>query len=186
MVAIALTGCSKKDSAIENLKKMDVAVNQESLSTYAVKGDLETVKLLIDAEVPAGALNRLGKSALVDSAYSGKKDVVAYLLDSKVDVNTTDSTKLTALAAAVANNQEQVVTFLLERKANPNLVDAGGTSPLISAAWLGATNSVKALLANGAELNYRRPSDGISPLKAALAGNHLDAVQMLKTAGATE
>lgn len=76
--------------------------------------------------------------------------------------------------------------LLLEHGANPNVVDSVGSTPLIEAAWQSNLPLVKALLAKGAAPNYKRPDNGFTALKAAVATNKTDVVQALKAAGATE
>ena len=180
---VMAAGCTK-DSAIESLKKKNIAVSADSLCFYSSKGDLKTVKLLLDAGVEVNAKNSSGSTALIEASWAGKQEVVSYLLDAKADVNSASSGQLTALSAAVNQKQETVALLLLEHGANPNLVDPGGSTPLIEAAWQGSLPLVKALLAKGAAPNYKRPDSGFTVLKA--AGNKADIVQALKTAGATE
>lgn len=190
--ALIIAGCSsKKEIATEALGKRGVAITADSLVAASSKGDLETIKLLIEAGVDANAADSKGNLALVDAAWSGNKDVAVYLMDSKVEIDKPNSSKITALHAAISGPnktqaQEQLVTILLERKANSNLADSNGSSPLISAAWLGNVNAVKALVKNGAQVNYTRPSDGMTAYKAALAANHPEVAEVLKSAGATE
>jgi ankyrin repeat protein len=176
------TGCS--DTAVETLQKKKIAASVDSLCIYSSKGDLETVKLLIDAGVDIYARSSLGSRPLIDASWAGKQDVVLYLLDSKADVNGTNSGGLTALSAAIKH--EQVALLLLDRGANPNVVDPTGSSPLIESAWLGNVPLVKALLAKGAVPNYRRSSDGMTAMKIAVLAKKADIIQILKAAGATE
>lgn len=180
---VMAAGCTK-DSAIESLKKHNIAVSADNLSGFSNKGDLATVKLLLEAGVDVNAKDSQGSTALREASYAGKQEVVSYLLDAKADVNSPSSAKFTALSAAISQKQVAIALLLLEHGANPNVVDPAGSTPLIEAAWQGSLPLVKALLAKGAAPNYKRSDIGFTALKA--AGNKADIVQALKAAGATE
>jgi len=179
-----VAGC-KKDSPLESLHKKNIAVSTDSLGIYSSQGDLAMVKLLLDAGIEVNTKNSRGSNALIEASWAGKQEVVSYLLDAKADVNSASSGKLTALSAAVNQKQESVALLLLEHSAKPNVVDSAGSTSLIEAAWQGNLSLVKALLAKGAALNYKRPDNGFTALKAVVATNKTDVVQALKAAGAT-
>ena len=183
---VIAAGCSNKDSAIKSLQQKKIAVSADSLCFFAGKGDLATVKSLLDAGVDVNAKDSRGSRPLIDASWAGKQDVVLHLLDAKADVNGVSVGQLTALSAAINTKQESLALLLLERDANPNVVDPAGSSPLMGCAWQGNVPLVKALLAKGAMPNYRRPSDGMTALKVAVAAQKADIIQMLKAAGATE
>lgn len=170
----------------ESLPEKSIAASADSLGVYSSKGDLEKVKLLLNAGIEVNTKNSHGSNALIEASWAGKKEVVSYLLDAKADVNSVSSGQLTALSAAVNQKQGSVAFLLLEHGANPNVVDSVGSTPLIEAAWQGNLHLVKALLANGATPNYKRSGNGFTALKAAVATNKTDVVQALKAAGATE
>jgi ankyrin repeat protein len=183
---VIAAGCSNKDSPIKSLQQKKIAVSADNLCFFASKGDLATVKLLLDAGVDVNAKDSRGSRALIDASWAGKQDVVLHLLDAKADVNGASAGQLTALSAAINTKQESLALLLLERGANPNIVDPAGSSPLIECSWQGNVPLVKALLAKGAMPNYRRPSDGMTALKVAVAAQKADIIQMLKAVGATE
>ncbi|MFZ1545572.1 MAG: ankyrin repeat domain-containing protein, partial [Candidatus Nitrotoga sp.] len=170
----------------ESLPEKNIAVSADSLGVYSSKGDLKTVKLLLNAGIEVNTKNSRGSNALIEASWAGKQEVVSYLLDAKADVNSASSGQLTALSAAVNQKHESVALLLLEHGANPNAVDSVGSTPLIEAAWQGNLALMKTLLAKGATPNYKRPDNGFTALKAAVATNKTDAVQALKAAGATE
>jgi ankyrin repeat protein len=185
-ICVVIAGCSGKDTALESLKKQNIAVTVDSLAFHASQGDLPVAKLLIDAGVDANARTSRGSLPLVDAAWAGKQEVVSFLLDSRADVNATSSGQLTALSAAVKQKHGKIVEMLLERGANPNIADAGGGTPLMDLAWQGDLPLVSALLKKGAATNPKRTADGLTALKAAAAANRADIVQVLKAAGASE
>jgi len=181
-----VVGCTSYDSAIETLKKKNIAISSDNLCMYSSQGDLAMVELLVIAGIDVNTRNSSGSTALIEASWAGKQGVVSYLLDAKADVNSATSGKLTALSAAVYHKQESVALLLLERGANPNVIDSSGTTPLIEAAWQGSISLVKGLLAKGALPNYKRRDNGFTALKAAVAANKMDIAQVLKAAGATE
>lgn len=183
---LMIAGCSKKDAAIASLKKDNITLTAESLTFFANKGDSKKIELLLDAGVNVDVKDSQGATALISASWGGKQDVVAYLLNAKADVNIASAAKLTALLAAVNQKQDQIAILLLENGANPNVADAIGSSPLITAAWQGNATLVRAMTEKGADVNYKRPSDGLTAIKAAQAANNLDIVQHLKSRGAIE
>jgi hypothetical protein len=168
----------------ESSQKKNIAFSVDSLSISSSKGDLKTVKSLLDEGVDVNARDSRGSRALIDASWAGQKEIVSYLLDKKADVNLLSSSKYTALSAAINQRHVPIALLLLEHGANSNVVDPVGSTPLIEAAWQGNLPLVKALLAKGATPNYKRPDNGFTALKA--AGYKTDIVKALKAAGATE
>lgn len=156
------------------------------LDFCAGKGDLETVKLLLDTGVNVNAKNSRGSNALIGASWTGKQEIVSYLLGVKADVNLAPSGQSTALTAAVIQKHEPIALLLLERRDNPNIVEASVITPPIIAAWQGSLALVKALLTKGANAKYIRPDNGQTALKMAAAAKNADMVKALKAAGATE
>jgi ankyrin repeat protein len=185
-ILVMAGGCDTKDSSIASLQKKNIPLTVESLSFYSNKGDLETVKLLVNAGVDVNTINSSGNNALIEATWVGKQEVVSYLLDAKANVNFISSKKLTPLSAAVNQKQESIAELLLEHGANPNIIDTAGSTPLIEAAGQGNLPLVNALLAKGADANYRRPNDKLTALRAASGANKQEIVQALKSAGASE
>lgn len=185
-LVLMIAGCSKKDAAIESLRKNKIALTADNLGFYSSKGDLEKVKLLLDAGVDVNAIGSTGSSALISASWAGKQEVVSYLLEAKANVNTVSLGKPSALIVAINQKQEKIALSLIEHGANPNVVDSTGTSPLIVAAWQGDAALVRALTEKGADVNYKRPSDGLTAKKAAVAAGKLDIAQHLKSRGATD
>jgi len=176
---------SPKHSVIGLLQKNNIIASANSLSFYSAKGDLATVKLLINAGIDVNAQTSGGSYALIEASWAGKQDVVSYLLDAKADVNSA-SNQITPLSAAIIQKHELIALLLLEHGANPNVVDSIGSTPLMECSWQGNVLLVNALLSKGASPNYRRSSDGMTATKFALAAKKEDVVKILKAAGASE
>lgn len=183
VVLLLVAGCSKKDEAIETLKNQKVAISAENLIMFAGQGNIEKVRLLLDAGVDVSARDKLGATALISASWAGKQEVVDYLLETKVDVNAVAQSKMTALLAAISQKNDQVALALLDHGANPNIIDSTGTSPLILASWQGNATLVRALTGKNADPNYKRTADGLTAMKAAKKD---DIVQHLRSRGAVE
>lgn len=187
IVALLLVaGCSEKDEAIETLKNQKVVVSAENLIMFAGQGNIEKVRLLLDAGIDVNGMDKHGATALISASWAGKQEVVDYLLEARADVNAVTQSKLTALMAAISQKNDQVALVLLEHGANPNVIDSTGTSPLILAAWQGNVTLVRALTGKNADPNYKRPADGLTAMKAAKAAKKDDIVQHLRSRGAAE
>jgi ankyrin repeat protein len=71
----------------------------------------------------------------------------------------------------------------LDESTDINSRDDAGRTALLLATLHGQTHAVELLLAHGANPNTA-DSEGVTPLSAALAGNHSTIIRMLRHAGA--
>src|SRR5712691_6374487 len=102
---------------------------QSPLMEAAYRGDLETMKQLIQQGADVNETNFAGGTALDFAAGGGP------------------------IVNQVYRGSADAVRLLLKNKANPNLAASSGHTPLMFAAINGNLESVKALLEAGAELN---------------------------------
>lgn len=128
------------------------------LAAAAGRGDLETVKSL------------LAKGADINEQPRGMLGMTPLLQ---------------AIGTGYTTGKTNVVFYLLERGANPNLKDHAGSPALYFAVAQGdfATNLVKALIAHGADVNFRT-EHGDSLLGIALHNGHPAVASLLQDAGA--
>lgn len=119
-------------------------------------------------------------------------DVVAVkaLLGAGVDPEESDSEGTTALYAAAVNGRAAIVGLLLSAGASPEVesrgIGAEGT-PLCAAACWGHIETVRELLAFGADPNAREDrGTGWSPLEWANNGPHPETAALLVAAGAID
>jgi len=102
---------------------------------------------------------------LHQAAEDGDLAEVKRLIAEGADVNAADqehTVKWTPLIAAASGGDVQVVKVLLENRAKVNATDSHGYTPLYYALWTDGNNSeeiVRALIASGADVNKRSPSD---------------------------
>ena len=99
------------------------------LGFVGARGDLETVRLLLDAGAARAPDHRLAW-ALSNVAEEGPTEVLAVMLDHGVPVDLRDHIQRTALFQAVWARRLDAVRLLLERGADVNAVDRDGWTPL--------------------------------------------------------
>ena len=139
-------------------------------TAFAIAGGVNDISLLekmvamgADPSAPSAGPDRYHPSALCVASVDGKAETVQWLLEKGVDPNTI-ALGCNPLRAAVNGGHLDVVKLLLAAGANPNVP----SSPDRATAFLHAINAhtrsdrydptleiVKALLANGADRNYR-------------------------------
>jgi ankyrin repeat protein len=95
----------------------------------AQNGNLEDVKLLMEAGANIHARTGLGVNAMAMAALLGHADVVAYLIDKGSDVDERFGNGSTALEAAAMTGQTEVVKTLIAKQANVNAADGNGMTP---------------------------------------------------------
>lgn len=126
---------------------------------------------------------------LVVAALLGETTRVKALLRAGADPERADSEGTTALYVASVNGAAEIARLLLAAGASPDTESSGlgseGT-PLCAAACWGHTETVRELLAHGADPNLREDhGEGRSPLNWAIDGLHSDTVTLLTAEGAT-
>jgi len=87
-----------------------------SLYSMAGTGDIEAVKILLNAKADVAATDGEGRTALHLAARGGHKDVVVLLLDKNPDIiASTDSNQRMALHWAARGGHKDVVALLLDK-----------------------------------------------------------------------
>jgi ankyrin repeat protein len=111
----------------------------------AQQGNVESVRLLLDAGADVNDTAPIGTSALVVATHSGHRDAATLLLDRGADPNA-DAAGYTALHAAVLLGDVESVRALLAHGAKPNVkltkgnpVRKYGQEYALTANWKGAT-----------------------------------------------
>lgn len=137
-----------------------------SLLQAVWKGDILTVKELIEKGVDPKAQTKLGKSPLHVAATKEETEIASLLIASGADVNAKDENGKTPLMEAVSAGRRANAEVLLSTGAKVNAVDENGFTALMWAAMLGFPEFVEILLENGADVNARskdgRTAMGIS------------------------
>ena len=128
----------------------------------------DCMKLLVEQGANPNARDRRDGTALMRSVRD--IDKVNLLVDRGAEIEARSIRGLTALmVAANLSGASDVVKLLLSHKADPRTPDAAGITPLMYAADFGDLETVKALVAAGADINDGRPN-GVGPLSWATNG----------------
>jgi uncharacterized protein len=141
-------------------------------------GDTIRLKALLAAEPGlVNVRNERGHSPVLIAQYHHKKDAVAVLLAAGPDLDLFDAASVGATARVVA---------LLDRDPSQlNAYSNDGFYPLGLAAFFGHPETVRLLIARGADLaQVARNPMRVQPLNAAVAGRSMDVVRLLVDAGA--
>ncbi len=151
-------------------------------------------KLLKGGANPNASLSRTGESVLMTCARTGNVDAVKSLLAGKAEVNAKDNwSGQTALMWAVAEKHPEVVRVLVGHGADARARSKvqtdtygrtrGGFTPLLFGARVGDLESVRILLAAGADVNEATPEAG-NTLVVASASNREELAIFLLEKGA--
>ena len=123
---------------------LTVAMQEQSMKAAKV--------LLAQPALDVDALNQAGESALMMAALKGNVAGIDLLLARGAKVG---QPGWSALHYAATGPEPQAVTRLLERGADVNAASPNGSTPLMLAAQYGPEDSVKILLARGADVRLR-------------------------------
>jgi ankyrin repeat protein len=149
------------------------------------RGNLEAVKAMLDTGVDANAARGNGLTALHIAAGENLLEIAKALLEKGADPAAAFEGGITALHLAAASPKGlEMVQLLLAHKAPLEARDSvKQQTPLGAAAVLGHLESVRALLAAGADVGAK-DGTGRTPLIAASIGGHLEVVHLLLDEGA--
>ena len=213
LVLLPLFACSKsKDDVIKELTALNFQFNGDDFVRSAAEGDQKALGLFLAAGFDVNKPNTAGYTGLMVAAERGRPDFVKLLLDHKADPNVAGRDGSTALMLAAENNQPEILKLLIGRGADPNRQDNNGWTAVVKAAYHGNAKCIevlashtkleldrallvatlmekkeaaKALLDNGAEVDFRA-SDGRTPLILAAGKGNKDLVEVLLQAGADQ
>jgi Ankyrin repeats (3 copies)/Ankyrin repeats (many copies) len=150
-----------------------------------MKGHVDIVQQLLNAEANVSLVAAEGSTALHSAAHAGFQDVVEILLNSKFDPFAQDRDGRTALHCAVSNGHLLVVEKLLGYDTLPFVKDHDGQTALHFASQTGRENVVRRVL-NVPDVDPSiQDNHGNSPLHFVAMGGHIKVVTMLLEAGAS-
>ncbi len=152
------------------------------LFTTVRDNDLASLKKQIDSKADLNARDRRGATPLMHAAAFGSLDAMKALLEAGADVNAANSFNATALIWAAGDPAK--VRLLLDRGADVKAVTKQGRTALhVAAATHGASESLKLLLAKGAD-HKQRDYLRATAINAAAEADDIASLRMLIDHGA--
>jgi len=183
-----------RQKALKELREKNIPFTIEEFINRAGQGDISTVNLFLAAGMYYNVKDKDRWTALMRSAAEGHTGIVKLLLEKGADVNARNADGATALMLADAAGHSEAVNILLEYGAITYPGDRMETA-LIEATWKGNVESVKDLLAEGADPNAADEfgnavlmyavSEGFHDIAKVLLENGADANQKKPVTGMT-
>jgi ankyrin repeat protein len=84
-------------------------------------GNIEIIKLLIDAGLDVNSVNEYGKSLINIAILNDNIELVKLLIEAGVDVNAVDSNGYCPLFYAIQNHYGHIIKLLIESGAHTNI-----------------------------------------------------------------
>lgn len=162
------------------------AVNDSRVADAAMRGDKDTVRVLLKQKAHVNTAQGDGATALHWAAYNDDLEIVKMLLAAGANVKAaTREGGITPLQMAAVNGDAAIIEALLTAGADPDAAKANGTTVLMTAAASGSAAAVKALLDHGADANARESAHGQTALMFAAALGRTEVIQLLASHGAS-
>jgi len=142
----------------------------------------EIVKLLLRFKADPNGNNFLGKPLIFDALPNA--EILEVMLDAGADPNQAGADgepplmKLYSFSESSERNVA-LARLLVAHGAKVNMQDKQGNTPLVVAVFRGDHELMKLLLANGADVNARRPLDGATVLHLAVQSGNREIVELL-------
>jgi len=133
--------------------------------------DHEAVRSLLKQHVDVNTPQADGATALAWAAHWDDMETADLLIRAGANVNAANSYGVTPLSLACTNQNAAMVEKFLKAGADPNGAPTG-TPVLMTAARTGDVDTVKSLLAHGANVNAKETARGQTALMWAVAEKH--------------
>lgn len=143
-----------------------------------MKGDIRIVNYLIEKGVNIDEISTFGTPVRWAAAYQ-QIEMIKNLVEKGANLNLEIECDIPhPLLMAVDQCNTPLMDLLLDYKSNPNIKDNQGHTPLLIATEKGNLESVKKLIAHGADVNYQLNKK--TPLQIAYENDHQELVDFLK------
>lgn len=161
------------------------AEGRTAMHLVAMVGDSGLAATILDTfSVDLNARDAEGKTPLLTACETGATDIVLELIAHGAALNLVDHVEgRTGLVWSCVNNLTDTAIAMVDASADVNTVDSSCKSPLMYAAFQGATPIVGLLVEHSANPNLQ-DVDGVTALHWASLAGHADAVRALLAAGA--
>ncbi|MGA9772787.1 MAG: ankyrin repeat domain-containing protein [Blastocatellia bacterium] len=181
--------CGQSSSADDELARRNIKFTKSAFIESVVKGDMEVVRLFLDADADPDLRDKDGNPVLRLAAFEGHTGIIDLLLDKGADINLKNPKGYTALMGAVGEDSIAAVEKLIARGADMNVqMESDGGSALLWAV-VGTEDAPNhkqialKFIESGANVNVRS-SDGYTPLMGAACMSDADIVRALLEHGA--
>lgn len=136
-------------AAIRRLRERGYpAPSTDFMVMSAVSGELENLKLFLQAGYPPDSKSDDGSPAIVGAASFHHPEVVIYLIEAGADVNAVDGANTTALIRIADKcDTTEAVQALLKAGARTDIKSAGGATALQMAEWSECKDNADAIRA---------------------------------------
>jgi beta-lactamase regulating signal transducer with metallopeptidase domain len=160
----------------------------EALVKSAEAGDVQDVRVLIDAGVDIDTVAPGDGTALIGAARGGQTHMVNFLLDRGADPNLACPGDGNPLIAASAQGYVEIASLLLERGARIDDMIRGDENALMQAVINGHEDVVRMLIARGADVRSRSVEGTRvrTPLSLSREYGHSEIEALLVAAGARQ
>lgn len=151
----------------------------------AMRGDVETVRVLLRQGEDVNAAQGDGMTALHWTARTGEASLAEMLIYAGANLETTTRVgAYTPLLVAARSGNQEVLATLVKHGANIEARTSTGVTALHFSAAAGAESAITLLVEKGADVNVREMTAGQTPLMFAASAGRIGAVRTLTSLGA--
>jgi uncharacterized protein len=156
-----------------------------ALIAAAERGDVDTLRRLLDAGAPINARDARGRNAVLAATQGGREAAARLLIERGADVNAQDEISDSAFLLAGARGHTGIVRAALAATPRPDLtvLNRYGGTALIPACHYGHVETVRVLLTTPISVNHVNRLGWSALLEAILLGDggpaHTEIVRLL-------
>ncbi len=151
----------------------------------AWSGNADIARVLLSHGADVNAAHReAGSTALEYAVLTGRTALVELLLTAGADTTRRYRYNQTVLHLAAARGFPRILELLVNAHVSLNPVDVNGNTPLDEAVLHNQVDSLRFLIAHGADVKYTHPADGRGPVHEACIKGFSDVLPLLIDSGA--
>jgi len=155
----------------------------ESLAEVAARGDVSTLRRMLDGGAPVNVRDSEGRNAVLAATQGGHVEAARLLIARGADVNAQDKIQDSAFLLAGALGHTEIVRLALAAGANLKLTNRYGGTALIPACHYGHVDTVRLLLGSAMDVDHVNNLGWTALLEAIILGDggarHTEIVRLL-------